>query len=63
MPKGPGQRSRLLIAVHKGGELTEIGRHYGLSNVRVMPAAGMIRCKQLKSGLQGLPDGWIMSGI
>ena len=37
VPKGPGQRSSYLIAVHKGGGLTEIGRHYGLSNVRVMP--------------------------
>ncbi len=36
VPKGPGQRSGHLIAVHKGGGLTEIGRHYDLPNVRVM---------------------------
>jgi hypothetical protein len=50
VPKGPGQRSFILIAVQHGGGLTEFGRHYDLPNVRVMrgwPTVGHQKALQI----------------
>lgn len=44
VPKGPGQRSFILVAVQHGGGLTEIRRHYDLPNVHVR------LCRQSGSG-------------